>query len=124
METATETTLPSMEIAETPPLYRLPSGAVRVRGTRVSLDSVIYAFDEGATPEEIVMRFPTLLLPDVYAIGAFYLRHRDEVQAYMEASRRRAEEVRRQVEEICPPDGFRERLMARWHAKQHQTPMP
>jgi uncharacterized protein (DUF433 family) len=120
METATETTLPSMEVAETPPLYRLPSGAVRVRGTRVSLDSVIYAFDEGATPEQIRDDFPTLQLADIYAIGAFYLRHRDEVKAYLEQSRRRAEEIRRKIEEICPPDGFRERLMARWEAKQQQ----
>jgi uncharacterized protein (DUF433 family) len=100
-------------IAEPLPLTLLPSGAIRIRGTRVSLDSVIYAFEEGETPEEIMDSFPTLKLADIYAVIAFYLRHRDQVQAYLEESRQRAEVMRQKIEQICPPDGFRERLMAR-----------
>jgi uncharacterized protein (DUF433 family) len=115
---ATETTnelthLPSLDLAETPPLKREPNGAVRVRGTRVSLDSVIYAFNQGCAPEAIVLKFPTLALEDVYGVIAFYLRHREEVHAYLEQQERDAEEIRRQIEEINPPDGFRERLLAR-----------
>jgi uncharacterized protein (DUF433 family) len=108
--------LPSLEVAETPPLKREPNGAVRLRGTRVSLDSVVWTYNEGCTPEEIVQEFPTLALADVYAVIAFYLRHRDEVQAYLEQQERDAEEIRRQIEELCPPDGFRERLLARQRA--------
>jgi uncharacterized protein (DUF433 family) len=107
-------------ITEALPLTMLPSGAVRIRGSRVSLDSVIYAFDEGDTPEEIMDSFPTLQLADIYAVIAFYLRHRDEVKAYLEESRQRAKEMRRKVEELCPPDGFRERLLARREEKRKQ----
>jgi uncharacterized protein (DUF433 family) len=107
-------------IAEPPPLVMLPEGSVRIRGTRVSLDSLIYAFDQGETPEGIMESFPTLKLADIYAVIAFYLRHRDAVQAYLEESRQRAEEIRRKIEEICPPDGLRERLLARRAQMQQQ----
>jgi uncharacterized protein (DUF433 family) len=111
-------------VAEAPPLTMLPNGAIRVRGTRVSLDSVIYAFDEGDTPEEIMDSFSTLKLADIYAVIAFYLRHRDEVQAYLEESRQKAEEIRREMEERFPQNGLRERLLARRAEmlKQKQTP--
>jgi uncharacterized protein (DUF433 family) len=107
-------------VAEAPPLSMLPDGAVRVRGTRVSLDSVVHAFDQGCTPEEIKSKYPTLQLADIYAVITFYLRHRDEVHDYLKEGRQKAEEVRRKVEEICPPDGFRERLLARRERAQTQ----
>jgi uncharacterized protein (DUF433 family) len=107
-------------IAEAPPLTMLENGAVRVRGTRVSLDSVIYAFDQGETPEGIMESFTTLKLADIYAVIAFYLRHREEVQAYLEQSRRDAEEIRRKIEEIAPTDDLRARLLARRAQMQRQ----
>jgi uncharacterized protein (DUF433 family) len=107
-------------VAQAPPLDMLPDGAVRVRGTRVSLDTVIRAFDEGCTLEEIHDDYPTLQLADIYAVIAFYLRHRETVQAYLAESQQKAEEIRRKIEEVCPPDGFRERLLARWDEKQKQ----
>src|SRR5689334_15273888 len=99
-----------ISVAEAPPLHMLPDGAVRLRGTRVSLDSVIHAFDEGSTPEQIRDDFPTLQLADIYAVIAFYLRHQEEVLDYLKESERTADEVRRNVDAICPPDGFGERL--------------
>jgi hypothetical protein len=79
----------------------------------VSLDSVIYHFNNGCTPEEIQQSFPTLELADIYGTISYYLRHRAEVDAFVEERRQEAEELRRKIEEICPPDGFRERLLAR-----------
>jgi uncharacterized protein (DUF433 family) len=107
-------------VAEAPPLSMLPDGAVRVRGTRVSLDSVVHAFDQGCTPEEIKAKYPTLHLADIYAVITFYFRHRDEVHDYLKEGLRKAVEVRRKVEEVCPPDGFRERLLARRERAQTQ----
>jgi uncharacterized protein (DUF433 family) len=107
-------------VAEAPPLCILPDGAVRVRGTRVSLDSVVHAFDQGCTAEEIKSKYPTLHLADIYAVITFYFRHRDEVHDYLKEGLRKAEEVRRKVEEVCPPDGFRERLLARRERAQTQ----
>jgi uncharacterized protein (DUF433 family) len=108
-------------VAEAPPLCVLPDGAMRVRGTRVSLDTVIRAFDEGCTPEEIRDDYPTLQLADIYAIIAFYLRHREDVFAYLQESQQKADEIRRKIEAACPPDGLRERLVARWEEKQKQA---
>ena len=57
-----------------------------IAGTRVSLDSVVYAFLEGLSPESIVDSFDTLTLEEVYGALAFYLGHRDEIDAYLKQS--------------------------------------
>lgn len=55
------------------------------------LDTVVAAFEQGATPEEIGLRYDTLDLADVYAAIAYYLRHRDEVGAYLRARKAEAD---------------------------------
>lgn len=100
-------------IAEPPPLSATDDGVVRITGTRVSLDSVIGAFLNGCTPEQIVYKYPSLTLPDVYAVITYYLRHRQEVEAYLVRQGEEAEEIRREVEEHFSPHGVRERLLAR-----------
>jgi uncharacterized protein (DUF433 family) len=73
-------------------------GALRVGHSRVLLELVIRAFQDGATPETIVQRYSTLALPDVYAVIAYYLRHRDEVDTYLARREQRAEEVQQSLE--------------------------
>jgi len=51
-----------------------PQGTWRIAGTRVSLDSVIHAFWEGATPEDICQDFPPLSLQQAYETIAYYLK--------------------------------------------------
>ncbi len=84
--------------AETPPLREDASGALRVGESRVLLELVIRAFQDGATPETIVQRYSTLSLPDVYAVIAYYLRHRKEVESYLGRREEKAEEIRQQIE--------------------------
>ena len=67
-------------------LVRLPEGVLRVAGTCVSVDSVVLAFQDGTTPEEICLDFPSLDLARVYSILAYYLTHRDAVDAYLRRS--------------------------------------
>jgi uncharacterized protein (DUF433 family) len=55
------------------PLFTDPHGAIRVRGTRVTLDTIVTAFRAGATAEEIAQKFPTVALADVYQVIAHYL---------------------------------------------------
>jgi len=62
-------------------------------GTRVSLDSVVYAFLEGLSPEGIVDSFATLTLEEVYGALAFYLGHREAVEAYLKQSETRFDEL-------------------------------
>jgi uncharacterized protein (DUF433 family) len=90
--------VPFSTLAEAPPLVEDVEGAVRVGGSRVLLELVIRAFQDGATPEAIVQRYETLALPDVYAVVAYYLRHPDDVDAYLSRRERKAEEVRRRIE--------------------------
>ena len=89
------------------------AGVLRVTGTRVSLDSVIYVFNEGATPEEIVQSFPTLELKDVYAVISYYLQNRDEVEKYLAQRHVEHQELKRELETRFNPNGLRERLLAR-----------
>ncbi|WP_068814962.1 DUF433 domain-containing protein [Phormidesmis priestleyi] len=56
-----------------------------VEGTRISLDSIVYAFRDGSSPETIVQSFPLLTLEQVYGAIAFYLANRAEIDAYLEA---------------------------------------
>lgn len=98
---------------ESVPLYADAGGVARVGGTRVSLDSVVFAFNEGSTPEEIVQQYTALDLADVYAVIGYYLRHRGEVDEYIAARLAQRDESRREVESRFDPHGVRARLLAR-----------
>lgn len=56
-----------------------------VEGTRISLDSVVYAFQKGFSPESIVQSFPLLTLEQVYGAIAFYLANRADIDVYLAA---------------------------------------
>jgi uncharacterized protein (DUF433 family) len=99
------------------PLRTEADGTIRVGNTRVLLDLVVSAFDEGASAEEIVEEFPTLDLADVYSVLGFYLRHRSDVDAYLQQRRQQAHEVRAKIEARRKPKDVRKRLLAR-QAKQ------
>jgi uncharacterized protein (DUF433 family) len=99
--------------AEPTPLRTDAQGVVRVGDTRVTLDTVAAAFREGATPEEIVQRYPTLRLGDVYAVISYYLRHSLEVETYLRAQRESADALRGEIEAHFDPTGIRDRLLAR-----------
>ena len=73
-----------------------------IAGTRVSLDSVVYAFLEGLSPESIVDSFDTLTLEEVYGALAFYLGHRDEIDAYLRRSEAQFDEICRRAREAHP----------------------
>ena len=72
-------------------------GAYRISGTRVSLDSVVYAFLRGASPESIAQSFPALTLEEVYGAIAFYLAHQSEIDAYLQEGERQFEALRQQA---------------------------
>jgi len=84
--------------SEAPPLRQEASGAVRVGNSRVLLELVIRAFQDGATPEMIVQRYPSATLEDIYAVVAYYLRHRPDVEQYLAERERTAGDVRRRIE--------------------------
>lgn len=58
-------------------------GVYYVRGTRISLDSIVYAFRQGSSPETIREDFPKLTFANVYGAIGFYLDHQAAVDAYL-----------------------------------------
>lgn len=85
-------------------------GGYWVAGTRVSLDSVVYVFHEGQSPEMIRQSFPALRLEQVYGAIAYYLGHRAEIDAYLVQARQDYEAARR-AERAADPQ-FYERVVA------------
>lgn len=97
---------------QTVPLTKV-DGVLRVGGTRVTLDTIVAAFEEGATPEEIAQQYPSLNLADVYAVIGYYLQNQSALQQYLSERQRQADSIRRQNEARFNPQGVRERLLAR-----------
>lgn len=95
------------------PIETNADGVIRVGGTRVTLDTVVAAFDAGATAEEIVQQYPSLTLADVYSVIGYYLRHQSDVRAYVAERQKRAAQSREEDERRFDPTGVRDRLLAR-----------
>jgi len=88
-------------------------GVVRVAKTRVTIVTVVTAFLEGCTPEEIGEQYSSLKLSDIYLVIGYYLIHREQVHIYLEERQRETDLVRKEVEQRFDPIGVRDRLMAR-----------
>ncbi len=102
-------------------LVRTPQGVWRIAGTRASLESVIYSFLDGATPEEICQDFSSLSLAQVYGVIAYYLKHREKVDAYLKTQQQAAEKLQQELR-VRHRDflrDLRERLLA-----HRQSPPP
>jgi uncharacterized protein (DUF433 family) len=98
---------------EPAPIQTDPHGVVRVAKTRVTLDTVVTAFLEGCTPEEIGEQYPSLQLSDIYLVVGYYLRHRDEVHTYLAERQSQANVIQQEAEQRFSPVGVRDRLFAR-----------
>ena len=104
-------------VARPTPIRVDEQGVARVGGTRVTLDTVIYAFRDGASAEAIVDRFDSLDLADVYAVIAFYLQEREAVDAYLRDREEEARALRTQIEDRFPSNHLREKLLERRAAR-------
>lgn len=80
------------------PLKMDEHGTIRVSGTRVPLDTVIARYHQGDSPEAIHEGFDVLPLNDIYVVIAYYLAHRDELDAYLQHREEEAERIRLEVE--------------------------
>ena len=100
------------------PLETDQHGVIRVSNTRVTLDTVVTAFKDGATAEEIAQQYPTVSLADVYYVIGYYLHKRDEIEAYLGKRKQEADELQKQMEARFNPIGIRERLLARQKSRK------
>src|SRR5882672_8923532 len=94
------------------PLAVDAQGVLRVGNTRVTLDTVLAAFADGATAEEIVQQYSSLHLADVYSVIGYYLRYTTEIDIYLQQRRVQREAARQQNEARFDPHGVRDRLLA------------
>jgi uncharacterized protein (DUF433 family) len=92
------------------------NGGYYVQGTRVSLDSVVYAFLHGESPEGIIDSFPALSLEQVYGAIAFYLAHRESIDEYLQAGKAEFARLRDEARRKSP------RLYAKLDAARERTP--
>ena len=78
-------------------------GGYYVSGNRISLDSVVYAFNRGESPEEILENFPLLdNLAKIYGAIAFYLDHKPVIDKYLEDTAREFEACGVPLEQANP----------------------
>src|ERR1022692_3392004 len=108
--------------ADVLPLREEQGGIVRVGNSRIGLDVVVEQFENGMTPEDMVRAYDTLVLPDVYAVIGYYLRHRDEVRAYLKRRTEEAETLRTRIETERPRTSLDELLARRSAAEKDHAP--
>jgi uncharacterized protein (DUF433 family) len=77
-------------------------GGYWITGTRVSLDSIVYAFLRGSSPENIAQSFPVLKLEEVYGAITYYLAHQEIVHSHLRESDREFEKLRAETRAANP----------------------
>jgi len=106
-------TISELLIPTAPPLHEDSGGVLRVGLTRVSLDSVLAAYNDGAGADEINQRFPSLTLAEIHAALGFYHQNREDVDDYLEQAEAEEDRLQTEVEQRFPKDETRERILAR-----------
>jgi uncharacterized protein (DUF433 family) len=104
---------PAQFQATSPPLRWDEAGGIRIGLSRVTLDSLLAAYHNGSTPEEIAIQFSVLSLEDIYSTIAYYLNHREEIDNYLEQRSQQAQRLRQQLTQKHDLANLRQRLIAR-----------
>src|SRR5438105_2706550 len=110
------------------PLTQWEDGSIRITGSRVPIDTIIYHFKLGATAEEIGYKFTSLRLADIYGVIYYYLAQREQVEAYLHQQESEADAVQQRIE--SDPEyqqskaEMRERLLKRWAEKKRSVSPP
>ena len=99
-------------------------GTIRIADSRVSLDSVVHHYKLGATAEQIAYSFPSLSRADIHLAIAYYLTHREEVEAYLQQQEAEADDLQQRIEYDPKHQQriaeLRERILAR-RRNQHES---
>jgi uncharacterized protein (DUF433 family) len=80
------------------------SDDVRITGTRVGLEHLVWAYNDGFTAEELAMQYRTVTLEQVHAVLAYYLANRSAVDEYLRQCVERSEKFRRELDRQPVPD--------------------
>ncbi|MCX5965381.1 MAG: DUF433 domain-containing protein [Cyanobacteria bacterium] len=104
--------------ATSPPFRWDEAGGIRIGLSRVTLDSILASYHNGSTPEEIAIQFSVLRLEDIYSSIAYYLNHQQEIDSYLKKRSQKAYELRQQLTQKHNLVDLRQRLLARYQAKE------
>lgn len=105
-----------MHFAEAVPLVQDPYGTVRLKGSRITLETLIANFKKGYKPKQLQESFPTLSLEQITGAIDWYRSHRSEAEAYLKAQYAEGERIRKEIESQPEYQARREELRRR--AKQ------
>ena len=111
-----------IESIQNVPLTVTEDGVIRIAGSKVSLESVLYHYKAGATPEQIACKFPSLKLADIYTVVAYYLNHRESVDEYLRGAEAAGDAIQAQIESQpgyqANMNEIRQHLITRWSSKK------
>lgn len=114
----------TLETIQKVPLTLWKDGSIRVKGTRLPIDRIVYAYKTGECPEEIYDSFPSdaYTVADIYLIIAYYLTHKTKIDKYISNREKEAEKIRKEIESSAGykerTENLRKKLLDRW--KEHQ----
>ncbi|OGO42018.1 MAG: hypothetical protein A2Z04_00390 [Chloroflexi bacterium RBG_16_57_9] len=86
---------------------------IRLKGHRIGIETILFDYLDGLMPEELVFRYPTLSLEEVYATITYYWRNQNEIDAYLHAAEEHEARMRHEQELNPPPVVKRLRELAK-----------
>lgn len=104
-----------------PPFRWDEAGGIRIGRSRVTLDSLLAAYQNGSTPEEIAVQYSVLHLEEIYAAIAYYLNHRQEIDRYLEERCQKARQQRSEFVREYNLVNLRRRLLDRYESQGELT---
>lgn len=102
---------------------KLESGAVRIKGHRIGLEHIVERYNQGYSPEQIMLDFPGLSMEKIYATITYYLRHKNSVDDYLTRLNRWANKRMQDHDKRYPvalSEELKQRLSERWREEQEQ----
>jgi uncharacterized protein (DUF433 family) len=114
-----QSTMATLETTINAPLTQWEDGSIRITGSRVPIDTVIYHFKLGATAEEIGYKFASISLADIYGVIYYYLAQSELVEAYLRQQEADGDAVQRRIE--ADPDYQRSKAEMRERLLKRQT---
>ena len=108
----------TLETTQKVPLTFWKDGSIRLKGTRLLLDTIIGAHQRGDCPEEIFEAFPSneYKVADIYSVLAYYLSNREKIEKYLAKRQKEADEFWKQIESDPKHQAQRKELRDRMSA--------
>jgi len=102
-----------MNFTDDTPVAPDSGGTIRVKGSRLIIDLIVFRYQEGDTVEDIHDSFPTVSVEQIQKTLSWYLANQSEVDDYIRKRDKEAEILRREIESQSANKALREKLQRR-----------